>query len=98
VSFRELVASMDDAVEQALLDDGIIDGRPVCGKFDAKFLDVRIGTLRTDLTQPKFSVRNSRLGNTAEGSVVEVMGEAFEVVSLEADGDDWTTLNLRPTS
>ena len=97
MSFRDLVADLDDAVMRDLADDDItVDGEPVRGMFAAPWLGPDLGRQRTQLEHPQVSVRDTEAARVAEGSVVTVGADPYVVFELQPDGTGWTVLLLRP--
>ncbi|WGS51753.1 hypothetical protein LFL96_04900 [Paraburkholderia sp. D15] len=101
MSFRELVADLDDAVVRDLADDDItVDGEPVRGMFAAPWLGPDLGRQRTQLEHPQVSVRDGDAARIRQGSVVlvgtDAHGDAYVVFELQPDGTGWTVLLLRP--
>jgi hypothetical protein len=97
MSFRELVADLDDAVLRDLADDDItVDGEPVRGMFAAPWLGADLGRQRTQLEHPQVSVRDVDAARMVQGSVVIVGADAYVVFELQPDGTGWTVLLLRP--
>ncbi|MFL9997376.1 hypothetical protein PQR34_40220 [Paraburkholderia sediminicola] len=97
MSFRELVADLDDAVLRDLADDDItVDGEPVRGMFAAPWLGPDLGRQRTQLEHPQVSVRDVDAARMVQGSVVIVGTDAYVVFELRPDGTGWTVLLLRP--
>ncbi|MDR3386958.1 MAG: hypothetical protein P4L92_07880 [Rudaea sp.] len=97
MSFRELVADLDDAVLRDLADDDItVDGEPVRGMFAAPWLGLDLGRQRTQLEHPQVSVRDVDAARMVQGSVVIVGTDAYVVFELQPDGTGWTVLLLRP--
>ncbi|MGQ7939085.1 head-tail joining protein [Paraburkholderia sp. D1E] len=97
MSFRELVADLDDAVVRDLADDDIIvDGEPVRGMFAAPWLGPDLGRQRTQLEHPQVSVRDVDAARVVQGSVVIVGSDTYVVFELQPDGTGWTVLLLRP--
>lgn len=99
MSFRDLVADLDDAVIRDLADDEItVDGEPVRGMFAAPWLGPDLGRQRTQLEHPQVSVRDADAVAIAirEGSIATVGVDEYIVFELQPDGTGWTVLLLRP--
>jgi hypothetical protein len=96
MNFRDLAVELDAAVFEDLCDEAVIDGRPCLGKFDAPWLQPELGRLRTSIVEPRLVVRDADAAGVARGSLAAVLGDDYDVVSIEPDGSGVTALILRP--
>ena len=95
MSFRELCAATDQDVLDACGDEAVLDGRPVQILFAEPWIEPRVGTLRTDITQPMAYFPVSSLSLAAQGSILVFSGREYDVVGVEPDGTGWVGLALR---
>lgn len=95
MSFRDLSASIDQAVLDATGDDALLDGAPVRILFCEPWLEPRIGTLRTDITQPMAFLPADDIAGLLENAVLTFSGLDYDVVGRELDGTGWVGLVLR---
>lgn len=95
MNFSDLTAETDQAVLDACGDDAQLDGRPVRILYCAPWIEPRIGTLRTDITQPMAYLPADNLGGAAAGSVISHGVDEYDVVAVEPDGTGWVGLVLR---
>ncbi|WP_322999964.1 hypothetical protein [Castellaniella sp.] len=101
--FSALAARMDAAIIVHLSDPAILDGAPVRGMFAAPWIQPAMGSMRTDVVEPTFTVRDATAAEAVEGSIVLApegsaiapSGATFAVVSVEPDGTGFTALVLR---
>lgn len=96
MNFRDLAAGTDQDILDATGDDAVLDGREIRVLFAEPWIEPRLGTMRTDITQPMAYLPQSALGGAAEGSVLAFAGQEYDVVGLEPDGTGWLGLVLRP--
>ncbi|MCL2829417.1 MAG: hypothetical protein FWD77_01615 [Betaproteobacteria bacterium] len=94
--FRSLTDRMDEAIFVHCADDAVLDGRPVRGLFAAPWLAPKIGTLGTGIVEPQLTVRDADAAGVRRGTVVEISGARYDIVSIEPDGAGVTVLVLRP--
>ena len=95
MNFRELSSGIDRDVLDATGDDALLNGRGVRVLFAEPWIEPRIGTLRTDITQPIAYLPEADLGDAIAGSLLTFGGQEYEVVGVEPDGTGWTGLVLR---
>lgn len=96
MNFRELTAATDVAVLDAVGDEALLDGRAVRVLYAEPWIEPRIGTIRTDITQPVAYLPESDLDGIAmEGNVLSFAGQEYDVVGREPDGTGWIGLVLR---
>ena len=95
MNFRDLCAGTDRDVLDATGDDAALDGRAVRVLFAEPWIEPRLGTLRTDITQPTAYLPESNLAAAAEGSVLAFNGQEYDVVAIDPDGSGWVGLALR---
>ena len=103
MSFRELIADVDDTVFEALGDLAHIEGREVLGMFSAPWLQPKLGQINTGLREPHLVIRvGDNAGVDTRQSVVvdlppEDGGGNYIITRVEPGGDGLVTLVLRKT-
>ncbi|ODP33077.1 hypothetical protein [Pandoraea sp. ISTKB] len=96
MSFRDLAAEVDDAVEDELSDDDIsINGLPVPAMYSEPWLAPDLGQQPTALTGPQIRVRDMHVRGLRVGVGVQVGEQAYRVYEIKPDGTGWTVLLLR---
>jgi len=95
MNFRDLCAATDQAVLDACGDHALLNGQGVQILFCAPWIEPKLGTLRTNITQPMAYLPGANLGGAAEGGVLLYDGTEYDVVGLEPDGTGWVGLVLR---
>lgn len=95
MDFQMLSASTDAAVLASCADPAELDGRAVRVLFAEPWSDTRIGSLRTDLTQPMAYLPLSEMAGALTASTLRFSGQDFDVVGIEPDGTGWVGLVLR---
>jgi len=107
MGFTQTFAGIDVTLTNLLGDDASLDINgdgvtvvPVKGLFDAPWVRPRIGSLRTEIIEPQFTVEQSiDLSGLIEGtSLLTVKASVFEIVDQQPDGTGLTVLILRPVS
>lgn len=105
MDFGQTFARIDSTLMKVLGDDALLDvlGTGVTtvaikGEFVDPWMQPRIGTLRTEVKEPQFTVEQSvDLSAVVEGtSTLTVKGSEYEIVDLQPDGTGLTVLVLRP--
>lgn len=95
MNFSDLAAATDQAVLDACGDPAVLDGSPARILYCAPWLEPRVGTLRTDITQPMAFMPSANLGAAGPGSVLAYGDTDYDVVAVEPDGAGWVGLVLR---
>ena len=94
---KSLLSLLGDSAALDIAGDGVTLV-PVKGEFAAPWLQPRIGSLRTEIIEPQFTVDQSvDLSAVVEGTTtLTVKASVYEVVDLQPDGTGLTVLVLRP--
>ncbi|MGB5957698.1 head-tail joining protein [Pseudomonas sp.] len=104
MSFRDLIADVDDTVFEVLGDTVLIEGREVLGMFSAPWIQPKVGQIRTGLREPHLVIR---VGDSAGIEVrhtvffdvpAEDGGGNYLITGIEPGGDGLVTLILRKTA
>lgn len=95
MNFRDLCAGTDRAVLDTTGDDALLDGRGVRILFAEPWIEPRIGTLRTDITQPMAYLPQADLNGVEKPGLLLFNGQEYDVVEAEPDGTGWVGLVLR---
>ncbi|MBD8791201.1 hypothetical protein IFR09_17085 [Pseudomonas syringae] len=101
MSFRDLVADIDEVVFDILSDEGVIEGRTVWGMFSAPWLQPKLGRINTGLREPVFVIRISDSEGVDTTQYVTIKlpvldgGGDYTVVRVEPSGDGLVSLVLR---
>ncbi|MEK2608488.1 hypothetical protein WLF18_05145 [Pseudomonas shirazensis] len=90
MSFRELLADVDDTVFEVLADAALIEGREVLGMFSAPWLQPKLGQIRTGLREPHLVIR------VADNAGVEVKQKVVIDMPAEDGGGNYTITNIEP--
>lgn len=95
MNFRDLCAATNGAVLDATGDDAQLDGRDVRILFAEPWIEPRLGTLRTDITQPMAYLPQADLQGVEKPELLSFNGQEYDVVAVEPDGTGWVGLVLR---
>jgi len=107
MDFGQTFAGIDKTLLNVVGDSALLDVAgtgvtlvPVKGEFVAPWLQPRIGTLRTEIVEPQFTVDQSvDLSAVVEGtSTLTVKSSEYEIVDMQPDGTGLTVLVLKPLS
>ncbi len=105
MDFGQTFAGIDKSLTNVLGDDATLDINgdgvtvvQVKGLFEAPWLQPRIGSLNTEITEPQFTIDQSvDLSAVVEGTTtLTVRASVYDVVDLQPDGTGLTVLVLRP--
>ncbi len=96
---KSLMSLLGDDAELDIAGDGVTVVA-VKGLFEAPWIQPRIGTLRTEILEPQFTVDESvDLSAVAEGvTVLWVKAVGYTVIDLQPAGTGLTKLILQPKS
>lgn len=101
MGFQDCIAVLDEAVFAVLADAATLDGLPVQGMFEPEAERNQVGTLETDLFEPRLVLRHADAAAAARGSRVVVDlpapdGGEYDVLRVESLEDGLAALVLRP--
>lgn len=105
MSFGQTFSGIDKTLINVLGDEATLDINgdgvtcvPIKGLFEAPWLQPRVGSLRTDIIEPQFTVeRGVDLSAVVKGtSTLTVDALVYTVVDKQPDGTGITALVLRP--
>lgn len=100
-AFRRALERADAAIFSRLGDVATVDGLPVQGMFEPEAERNQVGTLETELFEPRLVLRHADAAAAARGSRVVVdlpapAGGEYDVLRIESLEDGLAALVLRP--